>query len=126
MARLESDTSVDPRLSTVRTLFAPLDLRLAGLDVSQGTELIVPTAETWRDKAGRHYPPHLEPIPCVGRDDEIWWGWLQFSTWAVPPSPDYTYFVRRHTRDAVRQYMDPWRECVERNPVQDTSLRSSE
>jgi len=126
LAKLEALRTADPRLSTLRRLFRALDLRLAGLDVETGTELITPAAETWRDKAGRHYPPHLEPIPCVGRDDYIYWGWLQYSTWADPPTPDYTYFVDRSTRDWVREYMDPWREWVERGPVQDRSPRSKE
>jgi transcriptional regulator with XRE-family HTH domain len=123
LARIESDASADPRVSMVKRLFEPLSLRLAGLDVDTGRELVIPTSERWRDRAGRHYPPHLEPIPCVGRDDDFWWGWLQYSTWCEPPAPPYTYFVDRKQRDAVRQAMDPWRELLEDQP---RSERSSE
>jgi transcriptional regulator with XRE-family HTH domain len=117
VARLEAQPLANPRLSVVRSLLHAMDLRLAGLDTQSGTELVVPTAESWRDKAGRHYPPHLEPIPTVGRDDYLWWGWLAYSTWSVPPCPEYTYFLNREVRDAVRRHMDPWREWVNRGPL---------
>jgi transcriptional regulator with XRE-family HTH domain len=110
VARLEARFGAEGvRLSTLMAVLVILDLRLVCVDDSSGLPLDPHVSETWRDAAGRHLPPHLEPRPTAGPDDEWWWGWLAYSTWMVPPQPEHSYFRNRRTRDMFRRHVDPWR-----------------
>lgn len=54
-----------------------------------------------RDRAGRHYPAHLDVRPVGGPGD--WWGDSFIGSWGLPPRPLHTYNLSRDFRDFRRR-----------------------
>ena len=113
--RIESGETDSPRLGTVLRLLsaAGCPLRLQPVDGAErptGGPSHTPEREDLhlRDRAGRHYPAHLDvrPVAAFGS----WWGdWLYLSTsaqriWHLAPRlrPDRTFDLSREKRDYAR------------------------
>jgi transcriptional regulator with XRE-family HTH domain len=99
LARLESGSARDPRLSTVARLLAAADLRLLACD--RANRPIEPQPLKFgkhRDLGGRRLPAHLDAEPA--RNDD------PFRPWWLPIRGEYTFLRDRRWRDEVRRRRD--------------------
>jgi transcriptional regulator with XRE-family HTH domain len=103
VARLESGSTTDPRLSTMAKLAAATGHRLVIAD--DHDELVPPEPELrglCRDLRGRRIPAHLDVRPAIEDRWRPWW---------LPKRGDYTFIRNRRRRDEVRA---EHRDMVER------------
>jgi transcriptional regulator with XRE-family HTH domain len=113
VARIESGNARDPRFRTVERLVQAADAALcvagpaalAEGTPAEGMPAEVPH-ETLRDRGGRRYPAHLDPVE-VTRPEQWWGAWWAASVirskWPVEEVPPYTYELSRFTRDERRE-----------------------
>ncbi|HEX5496277.1 MAG TPA: helix-turn-helix transcriptional regulator [Mycobacteriales bacterium] len=103
-----------PRATVARAELSPASvrfgvvlalLRTCGYDLEitdrSGSTLPPFLVEDRRDRAGRHYPAHLDVRETEWLGD--WWGDQWPGAWGVPPRPDHTFDLSRAARDARRE-----------------------
>lgn len=104
VSRIEAGTAPNPSFRAVERL-----ARAAGaaLTVGRAEPEAVPH-EALRDRAGRHYPAHLDIIE-VTRPEQWWGAWWTLtmieSRWPLETVPPYTYDGNRERRDRRRERM---------------------
>ena len=102
MGRIEADTVV-PRFDTMLTLLAGAGFTLGLVDHRGRALELHPERDSLVDRAGRHLPSHLRPIPTPRCGGPIgygyWWGWHhiawpysddwvpEYTCWQRPPPP---------------------------------------
>ncbi|CAN5550898.1 hypothetical protein BH24ACT13_BH24ACT13_07920 [soil metagenome] len=90
LAKIESAAVPNPSVRTVQRLVQAGDCELAVI-AADGTVVVpLPRDEEAVDRAGRHMPAHLRVRPVLRQWH--WWAYAhQYSTWARPPIPLYTF-----------------------------------
>ena len=97
IARIEAGQTCDPRLSTLTRLVEAAGYRLAILD-GRAELGPLPDLPELRDRIGRRFPAHLDPIAVRMYLD--WWRSLKYKE--HPALPTFTYTTVRRYRDAER------------------------
>lgn len=106
IARLEAGRSPDPRVRTLERLIFACDGDLLIVDKDGLVDGPIPHDDL-RDRAGRHYPAHLD-VREVGDPPDWWRAWwvgcypIPKSRWPIIP-PDHTFDLSRYWRDRRRR-----------------------
>ena len=93
LARIEAGRT-EPRVSTLARALESLGYELVVCDHWGRLLTVDEERERLVDRAGRHFPAHLQSGKTPGPVEGGWWGWYRIAWWPRE-APEYTYWRRR-------------------------------